>query len=229
MEEKMILKRQLFPLPPPSSYLPYSAASCPLFILQWDLSDRVTSRGRWRVLFAAVAMIDRWGVSLRLSWMKSNMWTSRTHSCASVAHSRNDTVDPEAVWPLVMKSLLFSVADVGPFVHETIVFMICSDLCHQPSWFPVLIDSAGTRRIVLLPILDTPVNTCSPVTDSVTDCNSKPIIFAAQDNVSNIVHLSGWANGRCNISHALHGIFDTTTIVSCYQYRVQYNDTLIHP
>lgn len=50
------------------------------------------------------------------------MWTSRTHSCASVAHSRNDTVDPEAVWPLVMKSLLFSVADVGPFVHETIVF-----------------------------------------------------------------------------------------------------------
>ncbi len=162
------------------------------------------------------------GVSLRLSWMKSNMWTSRTHSCASVAHSRNDTVDPEAVWPLVMKSLLFSVADVGPFVHETIVFY---DLL-WPLSPALLIPSShwqcwNTTHCSLAYFRYT-VNTCSLWLIQWPTATLNQSFLQAQDNVSNIVHLSGWANGRCNISHALHGIFDTTTIVSCYQYRAQY-------
>lgn len=120
-EEKMILKRLLSPLSHPSSHLPYSAASCPLFIFAVEFEWQGDKQGWWRVLFAAVGLIDRWGVSggvrccgvlgvsLRLSWMKSNMWTSHTHT---VPVRLWPTVKmtlwiPEAVWPLVMKSLPF--------------------------------------------------------------------------------------------------------------------------
>lgn len=52
------------------------------------------------------------------------------------------------------KVSFFLLPTLAPSCTKWLCFMICSDLCYQPSWCPVLIDSAGTRRIVLLPILD---------------------------------------------------------------------------
>ncbi len=156
MEEKIILKRHLFPLPHP---LEPSIVQCcflpPIYFCGgiWVTGWQAGADGGFCSL--PLRWLTGGGVSLRLSWMKSNMWTSRTHSCASVAHSRNDTVDPKAVWPLVMKSLLFLLPTFAPScTKKRLRFMIYSDLCHQPSCFPILIDSAGTRCIVLLLILD---------------------------------------------------------------------------
>lgn len=168
MEEKMILKRLLSPLPHPSSHLPYCAASCPLFIFAVGFEWQGDKQGWWRVLFAAVGLIDRWGVggccgvlgvSLRLSWMKSNMWTSHTpFLCVCGPQQKWHRGSPKLFGLWLWKVSFFYVAYVSPFVQETIVFY---DLLwpYHPSRFSILNDSAGTQCIVLLPIL---VIQCTP-------------------------------------------------------------------
>lgn len=150
--------------------------------------------------------------------MKSNMWSSHSSFCASAAPSRNDTMVPLKQFGLWLWKVSFSTADVGSFVQEVMVF-------YDLLW-PLLPNlqirgKDSECRIVPSPLLDIQIY-LQPVTDSVADCNRKPISSSSPDNTSNADHLSGWANDSCNISHALHGIFDTAAIVSLHQYSVQY-------
>lgn len=228
----MILKRLLSPLPHPSSHLPYGAASCPLFIFAVGFEWQGDKQGWWRVLFAAVGLIDRWGVGgvLRSARcvtpfkLDEKQYVNFTHTIPVRLWPTAEMTlwIPEAVWPLVMKSLLFLCCWCWPLRagnNGVLWFALTFVTTPADSQFSMTVLEHNALFSCLFYLYSEHLQ---PVTDSVTDCNTKPIISSALDNVSNIVHLSGWANGRCNISHALHGIFDTTTIVSCYQYRAQY-------
>lgn len=156
----MILKRLLSPLPHPSSHLPYGAASCPLFIFAVRFEWQGDKQGWWRVLFAAVGLIDRWGVgSARCVTpfkLDEKQYVNFTHTIPVRLWPTAEMTPwiPEAVWPLVMKSLLFfMLLMLAPSCRKRWCFMICSDLCYHPCRFSILNDSAGTQCIVLLPIL----------------------------------------------------------------------------
>lgn len=116
----MILKRLLSPLPHPSSHLPYGAASCPLFIFAVGFEWQGDKQGWWRVLFAAVGLIDRWGVGGGVCVLRSarcvtpfkldeKQYVNFTHTIPVRLWPTAEMTPwiPEAVWPLVMKSLLF--------------------------------------------------------------------------------------------------------------------------
>lgn len=117
----MILKRQLFSLPhQPEASSEHRCFLPPIYFLRWDLSDRVTSWAVGGFLFTAVGMIDRfkgvcvcvcvWSIRCVTPFKRDKkQYVNFTHTVPMRLWPTAEMTPwiSEAIWPLVMKSLLF--------------------------------------------------------------------------------------------------------------------------
>lgn len=98
-----------------------------------------------------------WGAGgVTLFKLDEKQYVKFTHTflCVCGPQEKGHRGSPKQFGLWLWKASFFLLPTLAPSCRKWLCFMICSDLCYRPSWFPVLVDSAGTRHIVLLPILD---------------------------------------------------------------------------